>query len=149
MGDRGRLPGLTRLRGFATLGLLLALLGCGARPDATPAIRSISANITLTDAGAFPGARGQECAGRGAYADLVDGSRVTIANSAATPLGTARLGAGTVEDANTCRFSFTARGIPEAAFYLVGIGKRTPLPFSWGELSQDGWTLNIALGSGG
>lgn len=86
---------MTRLRGFATLGLLLALLGCGARPDATPAIRSIR------------------------------------------------------PDANTCRFSFTARGLPEAAFYLVGIGKRRPLPFSRGELSQDGWTLNIALGSGG
>lgn len=137
---------MTRRRGFAAVGLLLALLGCGAEPGATPAIRSISANITLTDAGAFRGAKGAVCAGSGAYADLVDGSLVTIANSAQKLLGTARLSAGKVEDPNTCRFSFAAKGLPDAAFYLVGIGNRRPLPFSSGELSQDGWTLNISIG---
>lgn len=128
------------------MGLLLALLGCGAEPGATPAIRSISANITVTDMGAFPGAKGAVCAGSGAYADLVDGSLVTITNSAEKLLGTTRLSAGKVENANTCRFSFAAKGLPEAAFYLVGIGNRGPLPFSRGEQSQDGWTLNIWIG---
>lgn len=94
------------------------------------------------------------CTGTGGYADIGEGTQVTVKDQFGTVLGTARLGEGTpggipagrTGPAQLCVFTFLVRDLPESAFYQVEVSRRGTQTFSLAEMKQADWSIDLSLG---
>ena len=59
---------------------------------------------------------------------------------------TGELGIGKIISDNYCQFSIEVNGIRKADFYTIQIGRRGDLTYSYQEMEDKNWELNVSLG---
>jgi hypothetical protein len=90
---------------------------------------------------------GDVCSGTGGYDDVDAGASVVVTNEQGTVIGTGSLGLGSASPGGDCVFNFTVAGLPEGRFYGVEVSHRGKVTFSREQLEQDGWNVELTLGS--
>jgi hypothetical protein len=107
---------------------------------------TLSGTVLLVDStyGARPGSR---CTGEGGYGDLRAGAQVVLTDDRGATLSTGRLSAGEF-DGLGCVFSFALEDVTRADFYSLSVagGQRGQLQYSYEELADAGWSVELSLG---
>lgn len=92
------------------------------------------------------------CHGQGGYSDIGPGTPVTVRNASGEVLGAAALGAGKASSngvqASSCDWTVTIDGVRSGeSFYSAEVGKRGAITKPGGDLTGNGWTFDVSLGS--
>lgn len=108
---------------------------------------TLSGTVLLTDStylGLEPGA---SCTGRGGYGDLGGGTQVVLTDDRSETLSTGRLTPGRF-DGLGCVFSFALEDVTRSDFYglTVGSGSRGQLQYSYEELADGDWSVQLSIG---
>ena len=108
---------------------------------------TLSGSLLLVDSGYGALAAGRPCSGEGGYADLDGGAQVVLTDDRGETLSTGRLSAGEY-DGLGCVFSFALEDVTRADFYGLSIagGNRGQLQYSYEELSEADWSLQLSIG---
>lgn len=105
---------------------------------------NIKGSLTLKDD--FFGGVGQFCNGKGGYGDIKSGRQVLVKDHKGETIATGELGIGKIISDNHCQFSIEVNGIRKAEFYTIQIGRRGDLTYSYQEMEEKKWELNVSLG---
>ena len=105
---------------------------------------NIKGSLTLKDD--FFGGVGQFCNGKGGYGDIKSGRQVLVKDHKGETIATGELGIGKIISDNHCQFSIEVNGIRKAEFYTIQIGRRGDLTYSYQEMEDKNWELNVSLG---
>ncbi|MEO9126902.1 MAG: hypothetical protein ABI262_19790 [Microcoleus sp.] len=105
---------------------------------------NIKGSLTLKDD--FFGEVGQFCDGRGGYGDIKSGRQVLVKDHKGETIATGELGIGKIISDNHCQFALEVNGIRKAEFYTIQIGRRGDLTYSYQEMEDKNWELNVSLG---
>jgi hypothetical protein len=135
--------------------LVLLAAACGGGDDGPPPkpvypdFIDISADLTLSGANYVRGNL-SECAGAGAYADVVKGAPVLVSNKVGKPLvvGAIAYGVGTNVYRNRldqCTFRLRVPHTPRAMTYQLTIGRQKPIAVSFLGLVRSRGTASFAL----
>ncbi|HEX3731415.1 MAG TPA: hypothetical protein VHU91_00595 [Mycobacteriales bacterium] len=91
---------------------------------------------------------GLPCIATKGYADIGEGSPITVYNAAGQIVGIGALGKGrTVDTAGSCLFPFGVAGIPsDSKFYQVEVSHRGKVTYSSGDVDQ-GKVVLLTLGT--
>jgi hypothetical protein len=121
-----------------------------------PVVHDLNGTMYLFDAAPSVDGRwqvGARCYGLDGYSDIGPGTQVTVRNESGTVIGTAALGAGTVEAwpqvgprARRCVFPFHLAGLPDASFYGVEVSDRGEVRYPRAQLEGNGWHVAVHLG---
>lgn len=84
------------------------------------------------------------CYGTGGYSDLGTGGQVLILDGQQNVLGVGRLET-TGETALGCEWTFSIE-VPEAEFYQINIGHRSPVVYTLEELEELQWLVELSIG---
>jgi hypothetical protein len=116
----------------------------------TPAALTFPGTVTLADpVVGHPGfaIHADTCVGVGEYADVREGTVVTVSAADGTVLVTTRLGRGQPSPASEpleCAFSFTAPDVPPGpSFYLIEVGSHGAVTYTADDLVTYGATLRL------
>lgn len=99
--------------------------------------------VFLESAGLCSGTRGFDDIQTGANVVILDGSGNTLAT---THLELKEGFTATGVSSNICEFSFTVE-VPRASFYTVKIGRRGAPTYSFQEMEQNDWKIDLSIGS--
>jgi len=126
--------------------ILLTLTGCGGSDLSMTGSLVLSGwgNTSFSERG-----MGNPCTGTEGYADIGEGSPVTVYNAAAQIVAIGALGKGGTLDAAgwSCLFPFEVAGIPsDSKFYQVEVSHRGKITFSRGDVEQ-GKVVSLTLGT--
>ena len=105
---------------------------------------NIKGSLTLKDD--FFGGVGQFCNGGGGYGDIKSGRQVLVKDHKGETLATGELGIGKIISNNHCQFAIEVNGVRKAEFYTILIGRRGDLTYSYQEMEDKNWELNVSLG---
>lgn len=131
------------------------LIACGggedeatpsASPEPTEDTHIVSGSIVLTGSGAS--SYSDSCSGKGGYDDIEEGASVTAFDGEGRIVGTTRLKAGKVLGEGLfpdCIFGFRIE-VKTADFYTFQISHRDGPAFSYAELVEEDWTVQLTLG---
>ena len=126
----------------AATGIALAVRGSGS--NGRTGVR-LNGTFTLFTS-AQPQAR--PCQPQPGYADITAGAPVVVRNERGATVATGSLSPGTAEPSKRgCVFHFTIRPLPVAASYVVSVGQRGGLPYSYADLKTAGWRVTMGLGA--
>ncbi len=108
---------------------------------------TLSGTVMLVDPTYYGGRPGIRCTGEGGYGDLGGGAQVVLTDDKGTTLSTGRLSDGEF-DGLGCVFSFALEDVTRANFYSLTIagGQRGQLQYSYEELSEADWSLQLSVG---
>lgn len=85
------------------------------------------------------------CIGKGGYADIDEGTAVTITDAATATVAIGRLGVGRIDDYG-CTFGFSVSSVPAGkGFYGIEVSHRGVLKYSEADISKT--TIKMSLGS--
>jgi hypothetical protein len=106
----------------------------------------LSGTVLLADSssGQVPG---EQCSGSGGYGDINAGAPVVLADGKGTTISTTFLSDGTF-DGKGCVFSFVLRDVRHADFYGLAVAgsNRGQLQYSYAQMSQNSWSVQLSLG---
>jgi hypothetical protein len=150
------LRGQSRACAFAaacTLTLALMLMGGIAHAAPTGANQhTIVGYLSLQEAGGyFLG----PCHGTGGYADIDQGTHVTVRDESGDVIGEAHFGVGKPTGStvlgklgfrSACVFKFVVRNVPIAATYTFEVSSRGGVTYTYTELAKTKWKLGAVLG---
>jgi hypothetical protein len=105
---------------------------------------NIKGSLTLRDN--FYGEEGNFCSGGGGYRDIKSGRQVLVKDQKGETLATGELGIGKIISHNHCQFAIEVNGVRKAEFYTIQIGRRGDLTYSYQEMKDKNWELNVSLG---
>ncbi len=90
---------------------------------------------------------GATCSGEGGYGDLGGGAQVVLTDDGGETISTGRLSGGEF-DGLGCVFSFALEDVTRSDFYglTVADGSRGQLQYSYEELSDDNWSVQLSIG---
>lgn len=127
--------------------LALALTACGGGSPATPAAPRTHTITGLVDLEVGSTRNGSTCTGAGGFSDLKEGAQVLILNEDGTTIATGSLASGTFQPARgvLCTWSFTIADVPDAKFYKAKINHRDGPSYSYADLEQRGWKIELRL----
>jgi len=117
---------------------------------ATERTHTIRGEMTLMDYDSFRRmSAGSSCSGDGGYSDMDEGATVSVKNQSGTLIGSGHLGAGKIEGdvLKACVFPFEVKGVKDAQFFQVEVGRRGGLSYSKADMEQKDWTVSASLGS--
>lgn len=86
--------------------------------------------MSLIDSDSFRGrSTGGACSGSGGYADIDEGTTVSIKNESGTLIGSGSLDAGTIvsDTLGACVFPFNVDGVEDASFFQGAANASGPL----------------------
>ena len=108
---------------------------------------TLSGSVLLIDSTYLGLAPGTVCTGEGGYSDLGGGAQVVVTDDKGETLSTGRLSPGRF-DGLGCVFSFALEDVTRSDFYglTVGSGSRGHLQYSYEELSDDDWSVQLSIG---
>jgi hypothetical protein len=86
------------------------------------------------------------CKGTGGYADIAEGTSVTLKDGSGSLLATSVLGPGSGTSTN-CLVSFNLPAVPEVPFYSLEVGRRGALSYDLASMKSRGWAIGGTLGS--
>lgn len=98
--------------------------------------------IYLDALGHCSGTRGYDDIQTGANVVILDGSGTTLAT---TTLETADDSDGSRPRSNICEFQFTVE-VPAADFYTLEIGRRGAPTYSFAEMEDNDWRMDLSIG---
>ncbi|HEX6499289.1 MAG TPA: hypothetical protein VF054_09700 [Micromonosporaceae bacterium] len=126
--------------------LAAALLIAGGLRLARGAPRSstftASGKVALGDALSIQTLAGDQCQGKGAYSDIVEGAQVVVADPAGTVLATGHLSRGTLFGAS-CMFTFTVTVPTGRSSYGVSVAGQRGTRFTQAEMRRG---VQVSLG---
>ena len=110
-------------------------------------VADIKGTFTLIDSSPstyFPAitSSGSGCSGSGGYSDIHNGTQVFLKNAKGDVLATASLGSG-IGSIRYCTFGFTFPVTEGEDTYVVEVGKRGQLSYSFTQLKNDGLSLSM------
>lgn len=123
-----------------------------ATTTSTPEALEITGTFTLTDS--ETGGRWSSCFGTGGYDDFGAGMNVTVRSQNDTVIGSSSTrhltatdpGAEEAQDAEfSCTVAFSVE-VEESDFYLIDVGRRGQLSYSFEELESADWSVALTLG---
>ncbi len=104
----------------------------------------IRGSFTVIDSD-FRGRRsGRSCSPSGGYSDINRSTQVVVRNTEDMELGRADLGAGTISSLG-CKFSFSLTLTEGEDLYLVTVGRRGEIAYTWEELRRPN-AIDLTLG---
>lgn len=160
---------------LALVAAIVALAACGAAPPSpspspsptasptpspspTPELLEILGTFTLNSGSTEVSLDTGYCSGTGGYDDIAPGLGVVVKDQSGTILATGALSFLRFDGASdpdlpgigfgSCTFSFRIRSVPRATFYEVEVGHRGGLTYSYDELRQRSWHVELTLGDG-
>lgn len=154
VGPRGRLA--VSGKGVALVTLVAVIVvgavvgGWAVLSRATSSTHTIRGDMSLMDSDSFRGRRtGGACSGSGGYADIDEGTTVSIKNESGTLIGSGSLDAGTIvsDTLGACVFPFNVEGVKDASFFQVEVSHRGGLSYSKKEIEAKSWTVDATLGA--
>lgn len=120
---------------------VLALSGCGS------STQSFTGSLLLANAfgdgsdmdnGTFP------CTGTGGFADISEGTVVTVYDATSAIVATGALGPSeTMKGSGGCLFPFTIDEVPESDFYQVEVAKRGMVTFTQQQVAESRVSLTL------
>lgn len=98
------------------------------------------------------GGTASNCYGTGGYDDVEAGMPVTIRDGNGSILATGKVGDGTQPSDSqyssvTCVFEFQVDNVPKADFYAIEVGRRGQLNYSFAEMQEKNWSVQLSLGT--
>jgi hypothetical protein len=123
---------------------LLLLVSCGHSGGSAGGPSVLRGTFTLWGVSAQP----NPCAARAGYTDVVAGATVSAADAHGR-----RLSSGTLTHPKSdpfhfgCVFGFTLKHLPVADSYVIAVGRRDGLTYTYDELARAGWQVKLNLGS--
>lgn len=107
---------------------------------------TVTGSMSLTTASDLT--TGASCQGSGGYSDVTSGTQVIIEDDSGKTLATSEYGPG-VFDGTSCVFEFTFNDVAKSAFYRVhSRTSRGVVQFSYKEMVDNNWSVNLNLGDG-
>jgi hypothetical protein len=108
---------------------------------------TLSGTVLLVDSANVGLNPGSSCTGEGGYSDLSGGTQVVLTDDKGQTLSTGRLSAGEF-DGLGCVFSFALEDVTRSDFYrlTVSSGSRGELQYSYEELADDDWSVQLSIG---
>lgn len=107
--------------------------------------KTFTANGTLTLIGDEVYSASTTCSGKGGYADIREGTAVTVSDAAGATVALGQLGAGHVDSSIGCTFPFSVAKVPAGkGFYGIEVSHRGVLKFS--EADASGTNMVMSLG---
>jgi hypothetical protein len=108
---------------------------------------TLSGTVLLVDSTYFGARPGSRCTGENGYGDLGAGAQVVLTDDRGKTLSTGRLSDGEF-DGLGCVFSFALEDVTRADFYRLEVagGSRGQLQYSYSELADGDWSLQLSLG---
>jgi len=101
-----------------------------------------TANITGTFSvvsDSFSGSStGRSCRPDGGYGDINTSTQVIVKNSAGNELARTSLGSGVIEGFRRCTFTFQLNLTEGETIYILSVGNRGEVDYTWDEISQPG-----------
>ncbi len=86
------------------------------------------------------------CFGLGGYDDIMSGAQITIRNESGDVVAVTELQPDPLSEAtDECKFQFVAE-VPHATFYSLEMGRRGDMTFSFDELEERGWFVELGIG---
>jgi hypothetical protein len=106
-----------------------------------------TASYKLDEMDAILGGKTEDCSEGlgGGYSDLAAGTDVSVLDGSGQLIATAVLTGGTLSSAG-CAFNFSVV-LPSSPFYQVQVANRGAIRYSEAQLTSDGWSLALSLGS--
>lgn len=124
--------------------------------NATEETHSITGSITLSSFGEtditewsflYPAFGPGDCIGTRGYDDITVSADVVIVDGSGTTIAKGELGPGEYdEEATSCTFDFTVEDVPTSDFYSVRVGHRDGPTYSFRDLDDLRWTMDLSLG---
>jgi hypothetical protein len=107
----------------------------------------LSGTVLLVDSTYLGLDPGSPCTGQGGYDDLGNGTQVVLTDEKGGTLSTGRLSPGQF-DGLGCTFSFALEEVTRSDFYglTVGSGSRGELQYSYEELADGDWSVQLSIG---
>jgi hypothetical protein len=90
--------------------------------------------------------RGRRCQGSGGYSDIRAGADVVIRDGDGNIIASGRLGEAAATSSTSCRLSFVVEDVPRADFYTVEVGGRGGPSYSYEDLDDAGWEIDLEIG---
>jgi hypothetical protein len=108
---------------------------------------TFSGTVTLVDSADAGFDPGDSCTGENGYDDVRGGAQVIVTDGRGDTLSTGRLSAGEF-DGFGCVFSFALQDVTRADFYTLTVagGRRGELQYSYDELAENDWSVQLSLG---
>lgn len=105
-------------------------------------VAMIDGTFTIID-GDSAGAIGSSCSGAGGYGDVNSSTQVVVRNDAGDVLARTELGSGTSKSPVTCVFSFDFEITEGEENYVVAVGDRGEVSYTFAALRDDGIDLSL------
>jgi hypothetical protein len=94
---------------------------------------------------------GTYCEGKGGYSDIRSYMPVTIRDENNTILASGETGSGMTPEGRfsriVCKFDFKVGSIPTAKFYIVQIGRRGGITYSFDQMQKNNWEVALKISS--
>ena len=91
-----------------------------------------------------------ECFGFNGYDDLHLGTSVTVSDGEGNVIGVGEVRSSEVKSeastSRSCAFKFVVEDLPRADFYAVEVSHRGAVTFSFDELEEEGWRIQLSIG---
>lgn len=119
-------------------------------PDYLDAFRvletaDVTGTFTVIRSGDFDGAVGSTCRPSGGYGDINSSTQVVVRNPSGAELARTSLGPGEIERRGRCTFTFEFPLTEGEATYIVEVGSRGEISYSWEQVSRPG-AVALSLG---
>lgn len=101
--------------------------------------------FTVVSSGDFTGSIGSTCRPDGGYGDINSSTQVIVRNPAGTELVRTSLGQGEIERRGRCTFTFEVELTEGETSYIVEVGRRGEIGYTWDEVSRPG-AVALVLG---
>jgi len=86
------------------------------------------------------------CTGLGGYSDIHPGAQIKILDQSGDIIAVTELETDPASDSfDECRFQFVAEA-PEATFYSISLGRRGDMTYSFDDLEETEWLVELTLG---
>ncbi len=107
----------------------------------------LSGTVLLVDSAASGESPGDQCTGSGGYGDINAGASVVLTDGSGSTMATSELSPGKF-DGHGCVFSFVLHEVRHSNFYglVVAGSNRGQLQYSYSQLSQGDWSIQLSLG---
>jgi hypothetical protein len=135
---------MNKIKLIAMIAALVATTGCSALTKKY----TISGEFTLRESAIDGDAILRTeitCAGRGGYSDIRPGLQVLVKNGSGETLGISDLGVGDKTEFPTCKFPFKVTDLPRSDFYSIEVGRRGSLEYSFNDLKERDWIVNLEI----
>ena len=105
----------------------------------------VEGTFTVVSSRDFDGSVGSSCRPSGGYGDINSSTQVVVRNPSGTELARTSLGPGEIERRGRCTFTFEVSLTEGETTYIVEVGSRGEISYSWEQVSRPG-AVALVLG---